>query len=562
MSGHRDPHVPGPQGRTEPKLGDLGELDRPRPKAGDNLPRMSAEPRRQRAAEAAPAKHGRRGWLIPLFALALIVGGMLLWLNQSSLRALIPRTDFDSILHRAQVALQEGNLDGNNGTSARELFEAARALEPDDNRALNGLQEVGKAEIARADASLAAGHVNQAEQSLVAARELLGGGGDVERLSKAIDKARNADGQVDTLIGQAQQAFADGRLDGPGGAGTLYQQALAADPDNAVAKHGLDQVGGAFAVQARQALASGNRSAADALIGRLAALLPNYADLPSLRAAQTQLQQQDDSTVADDLQQGQDALRAGNINGPGQNTALAYFKAALAIDPDNAQAKAGLGQVAAALVVQANAAIDGGDNAQATQLLDQAAALAPESADLLAARARLQTPVGAQGLPLVSTTAGATSPPVDLTAQQKAQVATLVKRAKLAAAQGEIMSPPGNCAYDLYRSALAINGNDPSALAGLQGLPGLVSHQFGQALSAGNLGRAGNLLDALGNLSPGDASLGPMQQRLAGAWLDQAQQQLDSGDRAGAALSLDQARKLAPNHPRLLELTERMQGGA
>jgi len=562
MSGHRDPRTPGPKGRTEPKLGDLDHLDGPPPPAHDGLPPLSVEPGHRRAAapKQAPREH-RRGWLIPLFALLLLALIVVLWLNQGSLRALIPRTDFDGVLHRAQVALQAGHLDGTDGTSARELYEAARALEPDNDRALDGLHQVGEAEVARADAALQAGKLDEAEQALTAARELLGGGSDVDRLSQALARARGANGQGDALIEQAQQAFAAGKLDGPEGAGPLYQRALASGSNHAVAKHGLDQVGGALSAQAHKALDAGDRAAANDLIGRLAALLPNYAELPSLRAAQTQLQQQADAALATDLQQGQDALRAGNIAGSGDDTALAHFKAALAIDPDNAQAKAGLGQVAAALVVQANAAIDGGDAAQAKQLLDQAAVFAPKSADLLAARSRLGT-APASAPASADSVADASTIPAELSPQQTAKVAGLVKRAQAAAAQGEIMAPPGDCAYDLYRSALAIDGNDAAARAGLQALPALVTRQFGQAMAGGNLGRAGDLLATLDNLSPGDASLSPLRQRLAGAWLDQAQRQLDSGDRNGAAQSLEQARKLAPNHPRVLELTARMQGGA
>ncbi|MDO1528109.1 tetratricopeptide repeat protein [Fulvimonas sp. R45] len=569
MSGHRDPHATGPHGRTEPRLGDLGQLegDSPRARVDDGLPSLLVEPDQRRAAPPPRApRPRRRGWLWPLLALVLLAVLVVLWLNQGHLRSLVPRTDLDSVLHRAQVALQEGRLDGTDGTSARELFEAARALEPDNDRALEGLHEVGEAEVASADAALRAGKLDEADQALASARELLGGGSEVDRLGQAIAKARNANGQVDALIDQAQQAYAAGKLDGNDGAGPLYQRALAADSDNAVAKHGLDQVGGALAAQARKALAAGDRAAADALVGRLAALLPNYAELPSLRAAQTQLQQQSDATLATALQQGQDALRSGRVAGAGDDTALAHFKAALAIDPDNAQAKAGLGQVAAALVVQANAAIDGGDTAQATSLLDQAAALAPRSADLLAARARLGAHAPAPA-PIPAGDAAVagdrdTSPPVALDPQQKAKVAALVQRARAAAARGEIMTPPGECAYDLYRNALAIDGNDPAARAGLQGLPALVTREFGQALDGGNLGQAGNLLDALDNLSPGDASLVPLRQRLAGAWLDQAEKQLDGGNRGGAAQSLEQARKLAPNHPRVQELTARMQGGA
>jgi uncharacterized protein HemY len=70
------------------------------------------------------------------------------------------------------------------------------------------------------------------------------------------------------------------------------------------------------------------------------------------------------------------------------------------------------------------------------------------------------------------------------------------------------------------------------------------------------------MLDNLADLAPGDAAQGVLRQRLAGAWLDQADRQLASGDRIGAAQALEQARKLAPNHPRVLDLTARLQSGS
>lgn len=563
MSGNRDPHDPGYNGRTEPKLGDLDHLDRPHAAAepNDGLPRMKVEPDYRRGTSSGNNKKkpkGGRGWLMPVLVVALVAVIAGLWFNQNSLRGLVPRTDFDDVLHRAQAALQQGHLDGTDGTSARELFEAARALEPDNDSARQGLNDVGRAEIARADAALQAGHLDEATQALTNARELLGGGNDVDRLSQAIAKAQVATGQTTTLVDQAQQALSAGKLDGPDGAAALYQRVLAADPDNAVARHGLDQVGDALATQIQKALAANDVATASTSIDRLAALLPNYAQLPTLRAALASQQAQAGSALADAISQGNDALRAGRVVGDGDDTALAHFKAALAIDPNNPQAKAGLGQVAEALIVQANAAIDSGETDQAKQLLAQATALAPNSADLVAARARLGQPVATTG---ANDDDATTAPSASLTPQQQAQVASMVQQARLAAQRGNIMSPPGDCAYDLYRGALAIDGNSQAALSGLQGLSGLVQQQFNQALTGGNLGKAGSLFDALSNLSPGDTGLLQSRQRLTDAWLDQAEQQLDRGDRNNAALSLEQGRKLMPNDQRVQQLTVRMQGG-
>lgn len=579
MSGNRDLNDPGynGNGRTEPKLGNLDHIDEltaaPAP-PDDGLPQIQVEPAYRRGASRNNDPYKKRRWIMPTLILVLLVAIGGLWFNQSRLRSLVPRTDFDDVLHRAQVALQQGHLDGTDGTSARELFEAARALEPDNDAARQGLNDVGRAEISRADAALRAGNVDEATQALTNARELLGGGSDVDRLSQAIAKAQVSSGQTDTLIAQAQQALSNNKLDGPDGAAALYQRVLSAEPDNAVARHGMDQVGDAMAAQIQKALSANDAATASAGIDHLAALMPNYAQLPTLRASLSAQQTQANSALTDAINQGNDALRAGRAAGDGNDTALAHFKSALAIDPNNAQAKAGLGQVAQALVVQANAAIDAGDADHAKELLDQADALTPGSADLIAARARLgrgAAPAPSQSVanqasetPKPARTEqnddGGVTPAVHLSGQQQIQVADMVSRARQATARGDIMAPPGNCAYDLYRGALAIDGNNPEALAGLQGLPGQVQQQFNQALRSGNLNKAGSLLDALDNLEPGDAAITISRQRLAYAWVDQAEQQLDSGDRNNAAASLAQGRRLLPDDPRVRELAVRMQG--
>lgn len=580
MSGRKDNHDHDPRSRTEPTLGRLDDFDRPAPPADDGLPHIVIdEPRRRNSAPppAAPRGPRKRGWLVPVLVLILIGVVTALWLQQDRLRGMVPVTDLNDTLSQASQALAAGKLDGNDGDSARELFDKAREQQPDSDQAREGLRQVGQAEIARADAALNAGQLDDAEAALGVARELLGGGNDVEQLTQRLSQARNPQGHTESLIDRAQEAFAAGKLDGDDGAGSLYRRVLDADKNNAVAARGLDKVGDALAAQARQAIAANDKAKANALVDRIALLVPGYGDLPSLRASLAETRKQDDQAVDALIQQGNDAMRAGRFTGDGNDNALARFRAALAADPDNVDAQTGLGQVAQALIVQANAALDSEDDDQATRLLDQAAKLAPKSAELAAARARItggakaasavKGAAGAPGAAGVSSPSGGADDGVpaeasmEVSPAQKAKVADLVRRAQAAATRGDIMDPPGESAYDLYRNALAVDGNDPAARAGLQGLPGQVEKQMQQAVSSGNAKRADDLFATMSDLAPGDASQGEMRQRLGGAWIDRALEQSSSGDRQGAFQSLERARHYAPNDPRLQGAYERVATG-
>jgi hypothetical protein len=547
------------RGRTEPTLGDVDHLDAPVPPSppppalADDLPRVVVDaPRRARPPSPPPPPAVRRGWLLPALLVLVIVAIVLAWANQDRLRALLPRTDLNITLTQADQALAAGHLDGNDGSSARELYAAALAREPDNDQARTGLQRVGQAELARASSAIAAGRYSDAEDAIAAARELLGGGSEVDQAAQALASAQHAKTKNDDLIDRAQQALAAGKLSGADGAAALYRQALDAEPDNAVARHGLDQVGDALAAQARKALQGGDTAGAAATVEAIGSLLPQYGELPALRASLAQVQQQSAATVQKYLQQGEADLRAGRFTGDGDDNALAQYRAVLAVDPDNAQAKAGLGQVAQALVLRANAAMDANDAAQAGKLLDAAAALAPKSADLAAARSRLKELQESQDI--------AAAQPA-LTPADQAKVVQLLQRAQAAAKAGDIMLPPGASAYDLYREALAIDADNQPALDGLQALPARTRALFDKALGGGDLQRAEGFLATLRDLAPGDAAQAALTRRLADAWLDRAERNLDQGDVPGARRSLDAARELRPDAPRLQELDARVRGG-
>ncbi|MGH8215526.1 MAG: hypothetical protein ACREPZ_07530 [Rhodanobacteraceae bacterium] len=548
MNGRQDSN--GNSRRTDPVLGNLDQVD-----AGED--RRGARPVQRSPAGRPPAasrpprdpRRGHRGWWIALVIVLVLAGaGAWAFTNQATLRGLLPQTQLNTLLTRGDRALAAGKLSGGLD-SARELYEAARVLDPDNERALAGLQKVGHEELERALQALKRRDYASARSDLEQARSLLGGGTGVEAVDNELAKAVLHDANINQLISQAREALANGRIEGHSGAAELFGKVLAGDPHNAVARHGMEQVGDVLATRLQTQLGNHDRAAAKKTLSTLADLLPRYSQLPTLRAAVAAADRAADTQRDQYLAHGEADLRAGKITGGGNDNAEAQFKAALAADPGNAKAQEGLGKVAEALIVQANAAIDAGHPKEAEALLDHAAALAPKSTDLVAARSRLTA-----GPPQVSAPPSESGAAPALTPAESAKVARLVARASAAAQKGEIMLPPGNSAYDLYRAALGVDGDNAQAQAGLRALPKITRDQFNQALESGSLEHAHDMLATLEQLDPGDPATDTMRHRLGSAWLDRAAHDARLGRSAAARTALEEARQLVPQDPRIGEV--------
>ncbi|HEU0276684.1 MAG TPA: hypothetical protein VFQ95_02505 [Rhodanobacteraceae bacterium] len=560
MNDRNDFSARGTPHRADPVLGNLDQVDagEDRRSRRDEFVRetparvpFNTRPQRSRP----PRRTLRVPWWAFVVGAVIVIAGGWAYTHPTALHGLFPQTQLNALLTRADQAYAAGKLTGS-PDSARDLYEAAQALSPDNEQAVTGLQNVGNAELAKAKTALAAHDYAAAGTALEEARSLLGGGSGVAELNQALAKAELQNANQGALVTQARNALANGQIDGSNGAAALFGKVLAGDPDNAVARHGMNQVGDLLANRVAAQLGGNDRAGAEKTLAQLAALLPGYAQLPTLRAqvaaADRAAAAQRDQYIA----AGEADLRAGKVTGAGNDNAEAQFKAALTVDPDSRRAKAGLGQVAAALVVQGNAAIDAGHAQDAKTLLDAAALLAPQSADLAAARSRLAA-TGQHARTAPASTPATPAPPA-VNPADAAKVARLVARAQAAARQGNIMLPPGNSAYDLYRAALAINGDDAAAQAGLRALPAVTRREFDGAVRADNLDKAHDMLATLEQLDPGDPLATSMRHRLGSAWLDRASHYVGLGETQAARAALQEAQRLVPGDPRISEVGARI----
>ncbi|WP_313916797.1 protein kinase [Tahibacter sp.] len=557
--------------------GELRELLRARPTAGPTMAlpaitpadvRSRAEPhfgrmdvvdaapqRGPRAGEARRPAHGKSQgrrlgpWIFAAAVIVLLgVGAFALWRNQDKLRALLPRTELNDVLARADNALVLGRLSGS-ADSARELFESARVIDPDNDIARAGLRRVGEALVADAVAATQRRDFAAAHARLADARALLAGGAAVEQAAAALRQAESANTEIGGLFDRAEAALAAGKLLDADGAIALYERVLASEPGNAPAQAGLRKVGVALAAQTRELLTQGKVDEASARIEAIARALPNDPVLPTLRGELTAARASAGAAIETQVRRAQELLRSGRVHGDGEDNALAQFKAVLARDPTNAKARAGLAQIAQALVVQATAALEESNATVAERLLRQAEQLAPGSADIAAARGQLRE--------LRERVEIAASRPV-LTPELQQKLAAHLAAAEKAAQAGDLILPPGSSAYDRYRAALALDGSNARALAGLQSLPQIARDQFNVAIGQRKLDRARDFVDTLEQLAPTDASLANLRARLAEALLDEAELRAGENRPGDARRALDAARGLSPANPRLSVLEQKL----
>jgi hypothetical protein len=328
----------------------------------------------------------------------------------------------------------------------------------------------------------------------------------------------------------------------------LYKKLLAADPSNAVAQAGLQKSADALAAQARTALGAHDAATASARIDGIAGILPTYAGLTELRGQIAQAREADRASLDTTLQRADEQVRAGHLAG-GDDSALALYRAVLKQDAVNARAKEGLRRIAQSFVLQANAAIEDSNPAAAEKLLASAAQLAPDSPELREARVNLRE--------LRERIDIDASRPA-LTAADTEKVQRLVAEGGQAAAAGNLIIPPGDSAYDKYRDALAIDGNNQAAQDGIARLPARAKELFDQALGDGTPMRARALLDTVRQIAPADPAIASMSEKLASAFIDQAEARVREGRRDDAVRALDAAKQLSPMNARLAPLDARI----
>ena len=179
----------------------------------------------------------------------------------------------------------------------------------------------------------------------------------------------------------------------------------------------------------------------------------------------------------------------------GTRGALARYAAVLRLDPNNAQAQSGVAASEAA----------------AAELLQGAIASQDSGAIDRVQREWESAQPGSQARQVLMRKWRALQSDGD---QQRATISELLNQAKTALAAGELTSPPGQSAADLFKAVLALDPNNAAAREGLQKIVSALISQAEKAISADSFDMAERLIQQASDRGASASSLRAVKAKL------------------------------------------------
>lgn len=469
--------------------------------------------------------------LLVAFVLSVLFrGGISTWLW--------PDSRSQELQLQANAALQAGRLTQGDGSGARELFEAALALQPDQVQAREGLARVALAALARAGHEVEQGRYPAAHADVQLAQALDAPRAQVDAILASLRSHDVDDGGIDALLARAAAARDAGKLDqDEASALPLYQRVLALQPRNQHAVEGREDALTDLLQPAQAALDAGDVQVLAELLQRARRFDPGHVELPALQAGLARL-----------LEARAQRVHALVAKRSFERAAVLCVELR-GLQEGGAMPAACANEVVAGLSTQASRLAEDFDFAGSEQLLATARTLVADDPRIVEAqRHLLNARRGASKLPN----------PQHPSRRDMARVQALLADAAKAQARGNWITPPGESAWDKLLAARALAPADARVQRALAALVPAARTCQADALRDNRLRESQACLDVWRQLAPLDRELPQARSRLAQRWIAIGDQRLERGEIDAARQAAEQARLLDPQTDGLAEFAQRL----
>ena len=374
------------------------------------------------------------------FVVAVVAIVLLLLVREPLSNWLWPDTRAQQLRADAASALAEGRLTSPDGKGARELYEAALALDPDRMDARQGLARVGQAALAQGRDAVVAGHYADAHRSLALAQELAVPRAQTEMLAKELRAREAVDSGGDEWLARAAQArrrWPAGRRRECGPADVPARAHVATQQCAGIGR-ARGHAGGPAAGRAKESWPAATWPRPRRRYIASSRPIPGHVDLPDALAELARQANRRHRQAAEDLRRGR--LPA----------ALEGYRGLLAANPEDSEAERGVSQVADAYAARSEKLASDFRFQEAQAALREAEAIAPDAASVGEARRHMARSRQSQQR------YGSSLPP----AERQRRLQQMLDDAAAAEARGDLLTPPGDSAYDKLRVARSMAPGD------------------------------------------------------------------------------------------------------
>jgi TonB family protein len=229
---------------------------------------------------------------------------------------------------------------------------------------------------------------------------------------------------------------------------------------------------------------------------------PEVPQTVSPGAAPAGLPERQDPVQAE-INLAKEAFDQGKFLEPAGESALDYYRSALALDPQSADAKEGVRAVVDKVLVRAETALTAEKLEDAVRTIEQARTIDPTHPRL----AFLDTQIARERERLKLTQARDVGN----------RVSTLVAQASDRMANGRLISPASGNARDALLEARKLDPTDPTVVQGQRELSSLLTDEARKSLAAGRTDEAQAYVSAARQLGSADAALAQIQRSITEA---------------------------------------------
>jgi serine/threonine-protein kinase PpkA len=307
-----------------------------------------------------------------------------------------------------------------------------------------------------------------------------------------------------------------------------YNKILTLDPQNSIARQGIDSILNSLLNDAEQSLGNGDLELARSQVQQAGSLFENSRRVNEVNARITTAERQvrEQAEVEEFLQLAQQQMDAGKLIEPALDNALDSYTEVLNRLPDNETAIAGLEMIASEFTTQARAAMEREGFSEAVRLADNGLLANPGSAELLSIQEQSTGQLSALDQEIQSNL-------------QEAQRLVL---------SGKYL-PPGENALDLFKAVDVLDPGNEQAARGIARIPDQVFEEARQQLRLGNLRGARDLLKIAQTLFPDQSRFSDMESDVESAIAEQQKEERLQD-------MLDQSATLIASRPITLDLID------